>query len=166
MKKVIDTEILKIAEKLVKKERKWHFHTLTPGCVFNKDKRFALVMENSSDKKQFVSFSLKKPAKTGQILVEMLHGKGISKKNPSARSGLKSSRKVTQMVERAIELNNKGFTWHHHLLFPDCIFNKDSRYWTLVFEDPLNGEVIEEMSKDKPIAALQQIEPLFYAQKK
>src|SRR3972149_2819094 len=162
MQKVTVKEIIKTAERLKKQERKWHFHILTPGCSFNKDKRFALILENASDTEQFVHFSLKKPAKTGQKLVEMLHG--VNTKTPSARStrsGLKLSPKVNQMVERAIELNNKGFAWHHHLLFPDCIFNKDSRYWTLVFEDPLNGEVIEEMSKDKPIPALQQIEPLF-----
>ena len=166
MQKVTVKEIIKTAERLKKQERKWHFHILTPGCTFNKDKRFVLILENASDKEQFVHFSLKKPAKTGQKLVEMLHG--VNTKTPSARStrsGLKLSPKVNQMVERAIELNNKGFAWHHHLLFPDCIFNKDSRYWTLVFEDPLNGKVIEEMSNEKPKEVLKKLEPLFYAQR-
>ena len=171
MKKVTAKKILKTAVKLRKDEKKWHFHILTPGCTFNRDKRFALILENTSDKEQFVHFSLKKPAKTGQKLVEMLHG--VNTETPSAlprqardRSGLKLSPKTNQMIERAIELNNKGFAWHHHLLFPDCMFSKDSRYWTLIFEDPLNGEIIEDRFKNEPKEALQQVEPLFYAQKK
>ena len=167
MKKVTAKKILKTAEKLKKDGKKWHFHILTPGCTFNKDKRFALILENTSVNEQFVHFSLKKPAKTGQKLVEMLHGVNTKTSSAhSARSSLNLSPKVNQMIERAIELNNKGFAWHHHLLFPDCMFSKDSRYWTLIFEDPLNGEIIEDRFKNEPKEALQQVEPLFYAQKK
>lgn len=167
MQKVSVKKILKTAEKLKKHGKKWHFHLLTPGCVFNEEKMFALILENSMDGVQLVHHSLKKPAGAGKKLVEMLHG--AITKNPStrsSRSGLKLSAKVNKMIERAVELNNKGFAWHNHLLFPDCIFNHDTRYWTLVFEDPLNGEVIKDMSKVEPKEALKKIEPLFYAQKK
>ena len=166
MKKVTAAKILKTAEKFKKHGKKWHFHILTPGCVFNEEKQFSLILENTTDEEQLVHHSFKKPYEAGKKLVEMLHGKGISKKNPSAGSGFKLSPKVKQMIERAIELNIKGFSWHHHLLFPDCIFNHDTRYWTLVFEDPLNREVIRDMSKEEPKEALKKIEPLFYVQKK
>lgn len=167
MKKVSAAKILSTAKKLDKEGKKWHFHILTPGCIFNKDKRFALILENTPDNEQFVHFSLKKPAKTGQKLVEMLHGKGISKKREKTRKSIeKLSPKVQKMIERATELNAKGFSWDHHVLFPDCIFNKDSRYWTLVFEDSLNNEVIEERFKDEPIEAISKIEPLYYKQKR
>lgn len=169
MNKVTASKILKNAKKLGKDGKKWHFHILTPGCKFNKDKRFALILENTSDNEQFIHFSLKKTAKTGQKLVELLHGKGISKNAKEVAQNTKEkklSHKVEQMIKRATELNLKGFTWHHHVLFPHCMFNKDSRYWTLIFEDPLNNEVIEERFKEEPKEALSKIEPLYYAQKK
>ncbi|OGM25342.1 hypothetical protein A2715_04825 [Candidatus Woesebacteria bacterium RIFCSPHIGHO2_01_FULL_39_32] len=165
MKKVTATKIVKTVEKLKRDGKKWHFHLLTPGCVFNEEKMFALILESSTDGDHLVHHSLKKPADAGKKLVELLHGKDISKKK-SKKSSKKLSAKVTMMIERAIQLNNKGFAWHHHLLFPDCIFNHDTRYWTLVFEDPLNGKVIKDMSKEEPKEALKKIEPLFYAQKK
>lgn len=167
MKRLSAAKILSTTKKLNKDGKRWHFHILVPGCVFNKDKRFALILENTSDNEQFVLFSLKKPAKTGQKLVEMLHGKGISKKKKKVPKPTKKlSPKVEKMIKRAAELNAKGFSWHHHVLFPDCMFNKDSRYWTLVFEDSINNEVIEERFKDEPKEALSKIEPLYYAQDK
>ena len=165
MNRVTEEKLFSIAEKIQKKEKKWHFHMLAPGCVFNKDKRFALILENSDDQKQFICFFLEKPAATGKKLAELLHGKGITKKS-TEKSTKPLSPKVKEMLKRANELNLKGFSWHHHLLFPDCIFNKDSRYWTLVFEDPLDEEVMEDMTDWEPKEALQQIEPLFYSQKK
>jgi hypothetical protein len=167
MLRITASKIIITAQSLKKKEKKCHFHILTPGCTFNKDKRFALVLENTSDNEQFIYFSLKKPAKTGKKLVEMLHDEGISDNKSTQVGSLKKlSPKVERMIETAKELNIKGFGWHHHLLFPDCMFNHDSRYWTLVFEDPLNGEVIKDISKVKPEEALKEIKPLFYAQKK
>lgn len=169
MRKATTSKILKTAKKLKKENKKWHFHILVPGCKFNKFEKYTLILEDTENKEQLIHISYKKPLKTGQILVELLHGKGISKAKKEKTVGESVSRlsaKVNQMVGRATELNMKGFSWHHHLLFPECIFNKDSRYWTLVFEDPLNGEIIEDMSKSKPQKALEKIEPLFYLQKK
>lgn len=168
MKKVTSAKIIRTANKLVKEGKKWHFHILAPGCVFNKNKIFALILEDTEKKTQMVHFSFKRPSKTGQMLVELLHGKGISKAEKKlwkVKSDLVSP-KVMKMIERAKELNLKGFSWHHHLLFPECIFNEDSRYWTLIFEDPINGEVIKDKSKSEPKKALKKIEPLFYIQKK
>ena len=166
MKKVSSKKILKTAEKLKKDGKKWHFHMLTPGCVFNEEKMFALILENSTDEEHLVHHSLKKPVDTGKKLVELLHGTITNTQKTHKNTKKKLTPKVNKMIARANELSNKGFSWHHHLLFPDCIFNHDPRYWTLVFEDPLNGEVIKDISKEEPRQALQQIEPLFYAQKK
>ena len=127
MHRVSPTEILKTAKKLNNYGKKWHFHILTPGCDFNKDKRFALILENTSDNEQFVHFSLKKPLETGKKLVEILYGKGISKnKKVSSKGEGKDNltQNVKQMIKTATELNLKGFSWHHHTLFPDCIYNK------------------------------------------
>src|SRR3989344_930598 len=107
MKKITAKKILKTAEKLKKDGKKWHFHILTPGCTFNKDKRFALILENTSDNEQFVHFSLKKPAKTGQKLVEMLHPAITENAKKSTENKRKLSPKVEQMIKRATELNNK-----------------------------------------------------------
>lgn len=157
-------KIVSIAKKLDKEGKRWHFHILTPGCVYNTKVKFALFLENSTDDKQYVSYGIKKPAKAGKTLVKLLHGKKITKSTVK-KTKMSIDSKVEQMVKRAKELNNKGFAWHHHMLFPDCTFNQDKRYWALVFEDPLNGEVLESRSKEEPTEALQKIERLFYTQK-
>jgi hypothetical protein len=164
MRQVTIKKVISEAKELDKEGKKWHFHILTPGCVYNTKVKFALVLENSTDDKQFFAYTIRKPAKAGEKLVKLLHGKKITK--PTVKKLKKTvDPKVEQMVKRAVELNSKGFAWHHHVLFPECTFSQDKRYWTLVFEDPLNGEVLESRSKDEPKDAIKKLEPLFYAQK-
>jgi hypothetical protein len=166
MIKTDKSKIVKIAQKLNKEGKKWHFHILSPGCIFNKNKQFALILEDSENDKQYIYLSLKKAVDTGQKLVELLHGKGVSKNKKTKQGKGMVSSKVQEIVAKAKELNNKGIAWHHHLLFPDCIFNTDPRYYTLVFEDPLNKKVIKDISKEEPKEALQLIESLLFAHKK
>jgi hypothetical protein len=164
MKKTSLFRILGLAKKFAKDNINWHFHILSPGCVFNRNKKFSLILEDGEKDVQYIHLSLRRPSKTGQKLLKLQEKRGSKSKGEVAKVFL--SARVVKMTERAKELNNKGFSWHYHLLLPNCVFNKDSRYWSLVFEDPLNGEIIEEKFTKEPKKALGVIEPLFYSQMK
>ena len=50
--------------------KKWHFHMLTPDCVFNENKeKHAFVLENRTDDETFVVYSEKRYMDLGQKLV-------------------------------------------------------------------------------------------------
>ena len=157
--------IINEAKELVVEKKNWHFHLLTPGCVFNTKKEFALVLENTTDNRQIVNYSDKKQDEEAKKLLELLHGINADEtKNFEANTDL--SPNVSKMVGRAKELIEKKIPWHHHALFPSCIFNKTKNKWVVMLEDPETGEVLENVTDGKPDSDLQLIEPLFYHQKK
>lgn len=73
---------------------------------------------------------------------------------------------IIQMGQKAKQLNKSGKAWHHHMLFPGCMFNKHVGKYVIVFENKKAGEIIESISDDEPKGDLQHIETLFYKQKK
>lgn len=156
-------EIMEKARKLQKQGKRWHFHMLTPDCVFNKRKdKHAFVLECGSDSQSLINYSDKRHMEKGKILVRMLHGSEIVSEKAPERA---LSRNVHIMIEKATELNKRGIRWHHHMLFPDCIFNKNKGEWCIIFEDKETGRVIESVSDCEPTGDLRRIESLFYAQK-
>jgi hypothetical protein len=92
----------------------------------------------------------------------MLHGKEILEEKPTEQ---KEDENVKLMLEKARKLNKNGIHWHHHVLFPNCIFNKHKGKWCIVFEDKEENKIIESVSKHEPKENLRKIEVLFYAQK-
>ena len=91
----------------------------------------------------------------------MLHGKDIASESKVSENGSA----IDRIVSRAEELNKKGIEWHHHMFFPNCIFNKHKGKFCIVFEDSKLG-VIESISDKEPKEDLKRIEPLFYSQNK
>jgi hypothetical protein len=156
-------QIMEKAMKLQKQRKRWHFHMLTPDCIFNKHKdKHAFVLENETDSQSFVNYSDKRYMKQGKILVKMLHGNEIISDKTLKQKG---DGNIDTIIERAKELNKRGIHWHHHMFFPDCVFNKNKGKWCIIFEDKETGEVIESVSEGEPRENLGRIEALFYAQK-
>lgn len=157
-------ELVKKAKELHTQGKKWHFHMLTPDCMFNQRKdKHAFVLENTTDSGVFVTYSDRRYMKEGQELVKLIHGESILDKN--RQDSGKEDRSMNVMLERARELNEKGIHWHHHMLFPDCIFNKHKGKWCIVFEDKEKNKIYECISEEEPLESLRKIEVLYYAQK-
>lgn len=97
----------------------------------------------------------------GKKLVRMLHGKGILEKKAS-----RAGPKIAKILEKAVKLNQTSAPWHHHMLFPDCIFNKDAKKWAIIFEDVETGEILTVLYDKEPVEDLREIEVLYYGQKK
>ncbi len=163
MKELTIAEIMENAQVLHRKGKKWHFHMLTPDCMFNKKKgKHAFILENTSDKENYVVYSDKRYMEEGQQLVKTLHGNKIVDKS----KGATSNKIIGTIIQRAKEMNNKNIPWHHHMLFPNCMFNKNSGKWNIVFEDKESNKILESVYDSEPTKDLRKIEVLYYKQKK
>lgn len=156
-------DIVQKAKQFQSGGKKWHFHMLTPGCTFNDSKKHAFVLENTTDSEVYVTYSDKRYMAEGKELVQLIHGATIVSEGSTNLPEDNST--VNEMARRAEELNKRGVHWHHHMFFPDCIYNRHKGSWCIVFEDPETGKMLEHVSKDEPKEALRRIEVLYYAQK-
>lgn len=157
-------EIKELAKKFATRGDKWHFHILTPECQLNTQKNYSLVIENSTDQLSYVCISEAPYMDIGKELVQLLHGNDVIRQQEE-KLDLPSSM-VQKMLQNAQKLSAEGKFWHHHMLFPNCMFNKNKNLWTIIFEDQVNQQTIESTSYDEPKSDLKHIEALFYSQKK
>lgn len=155
-------ELLKKAEELAAKQNSWHFHLLTPDCLLNTSEKFVLVLEDKEVKKTYTYTAEEKPMDTSEALLRLLHGNKIMDNKEEELGEI--SQEVNHMIQRANELNNDGFFWHHHVLFPYCIYNDHPGKWTIILEDPEKKEKLESVSDEEPKADMKIIEPAFYHQ--
>ena len=164
MKEISIRELQETAKICNQNKHSWHIHLLTPDCDFNKRKdKHAFILENRTKDETHVTYSSKRLLKVGQSLAKMLFGEEILK-SVSKKSGIRN--KTTQkIIQRAKDLNKKNMLWHHHILFPDCIFNKHSKKWKIVFEDKEKYQVLEALYDKKPLEDLRELEILYYKQK-
>ncbi len=150
-------EIISTVESMPPKS-KWHFHMLTPDCVFNQEKeKHAFVLEANS--KCLVFYSNEKQLETGQKLVRLLHGNKILEESNAEISQASEGNFLT---DKAKECNEKKIIWHHHMLFPECSFNKDKGKWKIVLEVDGEKKVFEANYPAEPSSDLRVIELLLY----
>jgi len=147
-----------------KAEKRWHFHMLTPDCVFNEsNKQHAVVLENSSDDQQYVAYTEKRNFSLGKKLVKLLHGSKIL--DQPKRAAPPKNPNLQKLIDRAKEMNKRGIPWHHHTLFPECIYNDRVGQWNIVMEDKNKGNLLEAAYDTEPKEDMKEIERLFYEQK-
>ena len=157
--------ILELAKRWQSEGKSWHFHILTPECLLNKTKKYVLLVENTTDNQSEQVFSNQPYMNIGQELVKLLHGNKVMSRNNNVEQN-PLSETVRQLLIRANELSAKQLFWHHHMLFPECRYNSHKGQWVIVFEDPEQGTILESVSTEEPLVALQHIEHAFYHQKK
>jgi len=136
---------------------KWHFHMLSPECLLNDKGQYAFILERAGEA-SLVHYSDKMEMVLRSQLLPLLHGSEVL---VAEDSKYQPSKTVRAIISRAKQLNAAGVEWHHHVLFPDCIFNKHAPNWVLMFEDKQRGKILESMTEAEPIEDLKQIEPLF-----
>jgi len=155
-------QIKEKAEELAKEGKSWHFHILTPQCQLNDQDRFAFILENAEDSEVFITYSDEALMSLGKKLFPLLHN-DVLKEGDDDQS--RPSPEGKKIIQRAKELTAKGQLWHHHVLFPDCIYN-DSKKWMILFEDQENQKTLKAVSDQEPKGDLKEIETLYYKQKK
>jgi hypothetical protein len=162
MQEITIQEVMEKAKEWQKEGKKWHFHMLTPDCMFNERKdKHTFVLENETDDEVFVVYSDERYMKEGQELVQIIHGKEIMAEG----SKPVEDENIKLILEKAKRFNENGIHWHHHMLFPNCIFNKHKGKYCIVFEDKEENKIIESVSDEEPKENLNKIEVLYYQQK-
>ncbi|MCX6742032.1 MAG: hypothetical protein NTX24_02550 [Candidatus Pacearchaeota archaeon] len=74
IKEIKSEEFVKKVRDVAKNKKKWHFHFLTPNCIFNYKNKFAIVFENEETKETCVCFYDKKP-KELNIFENLFYGR-------------------------------------------------------------------------------------------
>lgn len=162
MEEITIEQVMERAKEFQNQGKKWHFHMLTPDCMFNVQDKQAFVLENVTDSHSFVVYSDTRYMEQGQKLVKMLHGEKILDNRPEKQE---DDAAIEIIVEKAKKYNERGISWHHHMLFPHCIFNKHTGKWCIVFEDKEENKIIDSLSEHEPKENLNKVEVLYYAQK-
>ncbi|MBN1315411.1 MAG: hypothetical protein JXA42_08085 [Anaerolineales bacterium] len=157
-------QVIEIARGCKGAGKRWHFHVLPPGCHFSpQPDRFVLVMENRSDGETFAVYGDDPFIDASQELVTLLHGDTVLDQEKGKTQSVNPA--IQQILERAKVLIDRKIYWHHHMLFPDCVFNRHAGLWNLVFENPETGEVLETLYPEEPLADLRRLEVLYFSQK-
>lgn len=137
----------------------WHFHIMSPTCVYNTSDKFVFILEGPEA--MHAHYSDKAEKELGQELAPLLHGEKVLD-SASTDTEYVPSPEVARILERARQLNEASQTWHHHMLFPSCTFNQYKPKYALVLEDPETSELLTSLSDTEPTNDLKQIESLFY----
>lgn len=159
--------LLQIGEELHAAGERWHNHVLSTDCELNERSVCALIVEASDRDQVFVTYSDEPMMDVGRALATLVHGVDPLAHTGDAalpEDGEPASAAVARMMQRAGEVTARGDHWHHHILFPECVFNPHPGSWTLVFEDPDSGETLESVTPERPDRDIQITEALFFGQ--
>jgi hypothetical protein len=158
--------LLEIGKELAASGERWHNHVLSPDCKLNERQQCALIVEASDRQEVYVAYSDHPMMDVGRAIATLVHGE-----DPLEAAGSESqevvqaeSSAVAEMMRRAEDFAARGIHWHHHILFPECVFNPHPGDWTLVFEDPEKGETLESVTSEKPEQDIRVTETLFFSQ--
>jgi hypothetical protein len=163
MKETTIKNIIVLAKQLHAQGKKWHFHMLAPNCLLNKRKgKHAFILE--SEEETYITYSDTRHMAEGKALVALLHGASIVE--AENRDPVVDDKKLEAVLEKARAWNERNLSWHHHVLFPACVFNKAKGKWCIIIEDPDGKKAAELVSEDEPRSHQKAIELLFYQQKK
>jgi hypothetical protein len=142
----------------------WHFHVLFPECVFNtKSNQYALVMENHTTGQTYVAYSENGFTKFSQELLKLRYGDNILDEE---RTIAQSKEEPTNplFIQCAV-FTRKNIPWHHHMLFPDCIFNQHPGKWNIILEGKGESRTINMLYDEEPLMDLQQLEIAYFKEK-
>ncbi len=159
---VTQDRLLELGTELTASGEKWHPHVLSSDCRLNDRPLCGLILEASDRAEVFASYSEEPMMETARSLATLAHGEDAVQEDPDPDSD--ASPKVAEMMRRAKTLSGRGRHWHHHVLFPECIFNAHPGEWTIVFEDPDTGETLESVTAHHPAQDIQVTETMFFAQ--
>lgn len=139
----------------------WHFHVLSPACLFNTDRtKYALILENQTTGQICAVYSETGFSTLSQDMLKLLYGEKILAR-PDAPPNLPDKR-IEQILNRCEESSRENIPWHHHMLFPDCVFNDEPGKWNLVLEIGREPQVINISFDQQPLAALKRIEIAYF----
>lgn len=73
LKEINSKELIDKVRKVVELKEKWHFHFLTPDCIFNQNKKFAIVFENEETGEIKICYFDEKPKEELRICENLFY---------------------------------------------------------------------------------------------
>ena len=153
---IAQSDCLSLAQNLAKDGKHWHSHVLSPGCLHNPFKGYALVIEDDTAAIPYISDCGNAFPEVDKDLVKMLHGADIL--DSSQRAGLVPP---SQVLNHLAVLQEQMTPWHHHMHFPGCAFNPHPGKWSISVESP--DLLVAEAFGAEPIDVLREVEVLYFA---
>jgi hypothetical protein len=139
----------------------WHFHVLFPGCVFNtRSNQYAMALENRTTDQTYVVYSDIGFAKVSQELLKMQYGNNFL--NKSQASVGHTTKQIKPIVDQCEVYSRDNILWHHHLFFPDCIFNEHPGKWNIVMEGSGQSKIMNALYDQQPVEDFQQLEIAYF----
>ena len=148
--------VIRKAARWTKFNLPWHFHLLSPGCLFNPTPRHELYLESGHH--SFVVKAHSSLVNVARHLVQFFKDTKLKTETSP------SSPNFGKVLAVAKHLSEKKVRWHHHLFYPNCVLNKKWGKWVIVFEDPLNNKMYQVVYPHYPSADLAKLEHAFYKQ--
>ena len=151
------------AERFAARNDNWHNHVLKPDCVLNsRPGSYALVIENNSTGEVLACFSDINHIDEEQHIVKLRHGDAIlsNSETSNTNSGVSDQ---NPLLDRVRVLAAKQTDWHHHMCFPDCVFNPNPGQWTISLEAEGQLEDVSVISATEPFDVLREVEDLFFS---
>ena len=142
----------------------WHFHALFPDCVFNKkSNQHALILENRTNDQTYVVYSDDGFAKASQELLKLHYGNNIlNERQASAEYIDKPIQTSKPILDQCEVYSRNNIIWHHHMFFPDCIFNQHPGKWNISLEGRGQSQILNALYDEEPVEDLQQIEIAYF----
>lgn len=150
-------ECVGLAESLQAQSRRWHSHVIWPGCLESPYPDYAVVIEDPESGRSFISPSETFP-EVDKVLVRMLHGDDIL--DPRRKQGGSDAPVESKVLDAVRAAVADSAAWHHHMCFPDCVFNREPGKWTISVES--GDEVCSESWDDEPTDVLWELEILCF----
>jgi hypothetical protein len=85
----------------------WHFHVMSPTCIFNGKSKYAFVLEYPEKNEAYVYYSDQAEKELGQELSPLLHGAKILNQD-TTDTNYEPSAIMSKIIKCAKELNNQG----------------------------------------------------------
>jgi hypothetical protein len=144
-----------------KQGENWHFHVFFPECIFNtQGNQYAMVLENRTTDQTYVAYSERGFAKVSQELLKLHYGDNILDKERAIT--LAKEEPINPFLKQCAAFTRENILWHHHMLFPDCIFNQHPGKWNIVLEGKGDSQVINVLYDEEPLEDLQQLEIAYF----
>ncbi len=156
-------ECVAAAERFATRGDNWHNHVLKPDCVLNaRPGLYALVIENNTTGEILVCYSTVNHIDAEQHIVKLRHGDAILC-GSGATAAVSDETDQEPLLDRIRALALEQTDWHHHMYFPDCVFNPNPGQWSISLEAQGQLEDVDLVSADEPFDVLREIEDLFFS---
>ncbi|MBT6119216.1 MAG: hypothetical protein HOH66_15245 [Rhodospirillaceae bacterium] len=138
----------------------WHSHVLSPGCRFNPYAgAYAIIVEDSTAGATYIARSEDFPEVDKQF-VKMLHGDDILDEGKSQAGGAGEAIE-SALLDQVVAFDARKVPWHHHMNFPDCVFNPEKGRWAISVESG-DGDFAHESYDDEPVDVLREMEVRYF----